>query len=450
MCIKRSIYLLVVLLLCVIEIAHAIGQLFGWLPTGHAHYAYTGAFPNPGPYSGFIAILLPLCLGFYKEWNKRVIRILSLCVGAITISLLLGAQSRAAILAAVVSIIYLLMCYYGSAMFRWMREHKVMSVCIIMGMLTVAFLCYSLKMDSADGRVLIWKNALRAIVASPMVGYGWQHIMGVYGDFQEQYFLQCNFTQNDVWVADAPTYLFNEYLHVAMACGVGILFLFLFANACFIYWGHRHRQYIEVAILLCVLVFAFFSYPFHFVLYHIVYIGALTSILMSALFLHPMTWGIRSISVLMYAFVVWVSIHYIYYRNIQEKVQTAFGQGLLLQRQGDYVHSLQILQEGNSLSSDPMFLVIMAKDEWAMGHYERAERLLRRATHRVPNRIYPYFLLTKLYAEAEYKNIAMMREVADVVLHRQPKVMSPAILQMRVEVQAILKKEQKTREEGTR
>ena len=39
----------------------------------------------------------------------------------------------------------------------------------------------------------------------------------------------------------------------------------------------------------------------------------------------------------------------------------------------------------------------------ATGEYEEAEESLIRSTHRLPGRIYPYYLLVKLYAESEYR-----------------------------------------------
>ena len=51
------------------------------------------------------------------------------------------------------------------------------------------------------------------------------------------------------------------------------------------------------------------------------------------------------------------------------------------------------------VSGDPMILNIIGKNEQEAGNYAEAEYWLIRSTHRLPGRIYPYFLLAKLYAE---------------------------------------------------
>ena len=35
-------------------------QVYGYEPSNHSLYALTGSFYNPGPYSGFLAMCLPL------------------------------------------------------------------------------------------------------------------------------------------------------------------------------------------------------------------------------------------------------------------------------------------------------------------------------------------------------------------------------------------------------
>ena len=40
-------------------------QVFGFEASGHALYALTGSFFNPGPYAGYLAMALPVCLYEY-------------------------------------------------------------------------------------------------------------------------------------------------------------------------------------------------------------------------------------------------------------------------------------------------------------------------------------------------------------------------------------------------
>ena len=46
-------------------------QVFGFEASGHALYALTGSFFNPGPYTGYLALALPVCLHDYLCVEKR-------------------------------------------------------------------------------------------------------------------------------------------------------------------------------------------------------------------------------------------------------------------------------------------------------------------------------------------------------------------------------------------
>ena len=45
-----------------------------------------------------------------------------------------------------------------------------------------------------------------------------------------------------------------------------------------------------------------------------------------------------------------------------------------------------------------MILNLLGRNAQDKGEFEKAEEFLIRSTHRLPERIYPYYLLVKLYA----------------------------------------------------
>lgn len=51
-----------------IETVWGLCQVYGYTSSNHSLYALTGSFYNPGPYSGFLAMCLPVCL---HEWLER-------------------------------------------------------------------------------------------------------------------------------------------------------------------------------------------------------------------------------------------------------------------------------------------------------------------------------------------------------------------------------------------
>ena len=68
------------------------------------------------------------------------------------------------------------------------------------------------------------------------------------------------------------------------------------------------------------------------------------------------------------------------------------------------------------------------------------ENCFIRSYQRLPRRIYPYYLLAKLYAEPNFYKPDKLEEMVDIVLTKEPKVHSTAINEMRSEVKEILEK----------
>ena len=83
---------------------------------------------------------------------------------------------------------------------------------------------------------------------------------------------------------------------------------------------------------------------------------------------------------------------------------------------------------------------MIAKNRQAAGDYREAERKLLRAIRILPERLYPYYLLAKLYAELEFYQADKLRAAAGTVLAKEPKVDTTAIREMRAEIRKILEK----------
>ena len=84
-----------------------------------------------------------------------------------------------------------------------------------------------------------------------------------------------------------------------------------------------------------------------------------------------------------------------------------------------------------------MILNILGKNAQLQGDCEAAERWLVRSIHRLPGRIYPYYLLAKLYASESCRDSVRFERMRQVVLTKEPKVMSTAIREMREELQQL-------------
>ena len=109
------------------EALYGFGQLMGLWPSGHSLYRLTGSFYNPGPYMGYLALSLPLCLhewmrpaqGFAR-WRQRA----AMTAAALILCLLPAGMSRAAWAAATAAAGYVLWMHHRKRILRGMRRHR--------------------------------------------------------------------------------------------------------------------------------------------------------------------------------------------------------------------------------------------------------------------------------------------------------------------------------------
>ena len=302
-----------------------------------------------------------------------------------------------------------------------------------MGGLLLAVLgvgAYHWKKDSADGRLLMWKVATQAVLEHPWQGIGWEYVAGAYGDAQERYFASGAATEQEEHVAGAPEYVFNEYLQVAMAWGVPALCgILLLVGGCFCL-GHRGSMFGICGALISLGVFSFSSYPFQFMEFIVALIALLVSCAM----------GYRKVWVRVLALVLGIGIGvYLAEHRPTKNARRMFEQAHALHKAGQWQESIELLKEPMKVSSDAMILNIIGKNCQALEEYEEAESWFIRSTHRLPNRIYPYYLLAKLYAEhPKCFPKEKLEWAVKMVLEKEAKVESTAIKQMREEVKDLL------------
>ena len=189
--------------------------------------------------------------------------------------------------------------------------------------------------------------------------------------------------------------------------------------------------------LLSLGVFSFSSYPFQFV----EFIVALIALLVAC-----MT-RLRNVCLQVSVLIMGIGVGLYLYDYREEhpirKAHTMFERAHSLHKAGEWEASTELLKETMRISSDAMILNIIGKNCQALGYYEEAEEWFIRSTHRLPNRIYPYYLLAKLYAEcSDIFAREKLEWAVKMVLEKEAKVESTAVKQMREEVMVLLDKNQ--------
>lgn len=385
----RKITEAVIVLLCcsiaLYESALGLMQVFGLRASGHAGFALTGTFSNPGPYGGFIAVLLAV-LASYAYMNRksenRFVRVVVLLSGlsALMCFLVLPASmSRAAWLS--FSVAALVFAFSEGRLAYWMSMYKGRTLIVSVALVVLLIGAFFMKKDSAIGRLHIWHMELRAIAEKPFSGHGKGSFLGVYGQTQAEYFsYPGSRPETIIRVAGCPEYAFNEYLKIGVEYGIpamlAVIAILIFTVSLL---GRRRSPFAYGLIAFC--VFAFFSYP------------------LSAL--KPKSEAEKE----------WESLRYLsqmelyddaveeyapFYEQLNDNYRFMYDYGYALYKCGKYAESIMVLKEGTKISSDPMFYNILGRNYEALGCYADARYAYLHSHQMVPQRIYPLYLLMRM------------------------------------------------------
>ncbi|MDR2585252.1 MAG: O-antigen ligase family protein [Prevotellaceae bacterium] len=481
-------------------------QMFGYSKSHHHLFVFTGSYVNTGPYGGFLAITMSVGLWFivrhyqifvrqckvFKRFPLTIIRnsgfvLYLLCTLSFSTSFLtfFAAMSRAAILGLLISSLAIvstqpnakqrLLDYFKTK--RRIKKWIVGTICV--ALFAVVGATYWIKKDSADGRVLIWKISVQVMANKPLFGSGFGSFFGEYSARSADYFVAFP-SSPEIAIADVPEYAFNEYLQIGVETGsVGLLIMLaIMLMAC---RGAMHSASTItnnpfVYGLIVLMIFAFFSYPFSqlpFMILATLFVAAAQS--NSVLATTRVANRISKVSFCTLLVVVsigltsfyeekisatqeWKTIKMFYrsqhydtarkefaalYPILKDNPRFLFEYGHALNKTERFAQSNAILEEGAQLSSDPMFYNVIGNNYKGLGETEKSVESYWHAFHILPNRIYPLYLLMKLYAESGQENNA--HEMAQRVINFSPKVDSPAVRDMKREARSIMSKSKSTK-----
>lgn len=456
------------------EAAIGLCQLYGFASSNHSLYSLTGSFFNPGPYSGYLAMIFPLCLGEWlklkekkeRGWAEIAETYLAAGVMLLILCVLPAGMSRSAWLAAIVSGGWVCGMHYnwGKELKRGWKQHRKrtmgIAVVALIGLLVGGALVFHLKKESANGRLFMWKISCQAVSEQPIVGYGDGNFAQAYGLAQEAYFAKGFYSEREELVAGSPEYAFNEYLQVAIEWGIpALLCVLLFIGWC-LWKGVAHGRIGVCGGVISLLIFGFSSYPMQLPAFIVAFAFLLAACVI----------GRRWMSLVVFALAIgiagvgkwktneyeacrkWATCRMLYhsgaysnakkeyavlYPTLKSRGAFLFEYGHCLHKLNEYEDSNKILEEGVERTCDPMLLNVIGKNYQQLGQYAVAEKWLLRSTHRLPGRIYPYYLLAKLYADPNFDQPQQMKRMIDVVLKKEPKVQSAAVKEMREEMRKL-------------
>ena len=480
------------------DAALGISQVMGNSMSGHALYSVTGSFFNPGPFGGYIATIGSVAFAYavhnYKAteivlfgiWRYKkvelkdammvILTVISAITAVMIVVILPSSMSRSAMLGFGVSVFVAIVTVPEikgriMEMFNVNRKRLLLYsalsfmvvVCLVIG-------AYNLKRPSADGRMFMNKMSLRVISENPITGVGLGSYAWGYGMAQKEYFANGEYSESELSIADCPRYGFNEYLQLGAEAGIFTMVVFL-ALLILAFWILIKNGLAWAYGLLSLVIFALFSYPFSLPSFMVLLVlflaiaGGMESDNIN--FRSKVGKAITGLLLLSVSIFVMHIIPFFkdkaegmelwqkskdwyiskYYEKVVEEYQELYDRlsdnytflfeyGHSLNKVGEYNMSNKILELGASLSSDPMFHNVMGNNYKAIGDTSLAVEEYRTAFNMLPNRIYPIYLLAKLYYEAG--DSANFSTTAQRMLSFEPKIESENTKDMKKEIEEII------------
>lgn len=458
----------VILLMVVVECAVGLLQTFDIAPSCNDTFRMTGTFKNPGPFGGFVAVGLAIVVVMLdrcrvgKKSEALFGKIILLLVLSLGVIVLPASMSRAAWLALLVSLsLYALI---EKKLWNNLKKRPCLLYVLLLSILIFSFVAFTIKQDSALGRIHIWNIECRAIANGPMLGYGRDTFLGVYGDTQANYF-SCYYRPDWTYrVAGAPEYAFNEYLKIGVEYGIPIMILFISLLLFLICSLLKQRSPLAYG-MIAFSVFAFFSYPlslwqFRLVLSFAVILAisnGVASRFLSLFFI---------ITLATYASIVsipsdikkranenrWLNIekqarsqgytcdalneYKTLFDELKGSARFIYAYGMALRKNHLFSESNMVLKYGTMHSADPMFYNAIGDNYKDLGEYDKAEEAYIHAHNMVPDRLYPLVLQMELYVSMEDYDRA--NEIGNMALMMPINVQNMPMRKLRYRVKSCL------------
>lgn len=258
-----NLFYMIYIIMSECECAYVISDMVRY---GHNTTGETGTFDNPAGLALSLSISVSMIIILLFKTKKRWMKILLLIGSTPVVFILLTTNSRTGLICLTLYVLILLRLFLNHFFSKNNTNKIVFSATAIILLVSVLLYTISNKPDSTTGRMFILEQSFRAIKKHPFIGYG------PYG-FQSEYMLQqANFfkeNSDSIYEnnADEVRYPMNEFVYLWFNYGIiGPVLLTSLYIFPFILFFRKKRELTQELLLplLSVIIFSFFSYPFHY------------------------------------------------------------------------------------------------------------------------------------------------------------------------------------------
>lgn len=215
---------------------------------------------NPTAFSMNLCILLSLAIAYMEQIYTKGTkggRAIVFILLAMTVTMLVWANSRTAMLCMVLLLLFLAL--KRIQLCRWEKVLIVLTLFTLMLFITVVFV----KHDSSKGRAFILQNSIELIQGHPISGYGPDGFLRHYMAKQGEYF-RLNPDSQYSLLADEVHHPLNEFIFVWINYGVAGLLFMISVFAFPLYFFMKRTNWTGINVLTTLFVWSLFSYPFSY------------------------------------------------------------------------------------------------------------------------------------------------------------------------------------------
>jgi len=460
-----------------IEVSWGLAQSLGFIGNSDPSFFIGGSLGNSGAYAGYMSVISPLVLSFllaYKK-NKKYENTyyILLAVFIFSLYLLLVTKSRGAWIAGAAGCFTVLIYRKAPFLSTLLKSQKItlvvassMTVLIISG----SFFLYKFKENSAFGRLLVWKVTTRTPHANLLTGNGTGYVETQYGKWQAAYFEETGGTEKERYVADYVTTSYNEFIETGLEQGIiaAILLGVLFITA--IAYGWKNLSAVELGIKASVIAIAVLlvcSYPLKVLPISLYLVFCLSVVfhkrgkqlfpknrfagqcLSAALIMLTGVITYQGLSNTLGLYLLLkgqervindpLTAINIYHRAEKHLTNDGifyfyYGSAYFLAEK--YPQAVEALSTSCRLCSNPNSFILLGNACKASGDFQNAEKAYKTAVYMQPLRLYPKYLLAKLYDEAG--DTAKAHRWAGEILKTTEKVPTTAAKEIKDEIRLLL------------
>lgn len=484
--------LITIPVLGIIESIYGQLQIIGILHSNHSQFTLTGSFKNPGPYAIYISCILMFNLSILSfnfstitsenktQLYSKHIRILYIISSFLIIIIIPVTQSRTAWISTIIGIIIISTIknieFLKEKIFSFKNKYKIWTLVTTTTFMTVIVgqLLYNLKPESIHGRLLVWRITIYSCVNNLFFGIGHNEFKFKFLHLQDIYLNHHKYYSTNK--REIVTYVFNDYLQVLIETGIiGLSILIVIIILCF--------EQIKITIktggsfviasfygMIIILISAFTSYPFELISIWFLFILFISIISFHSNNIYSISiiknYKSAIILILLLVSIINITKHEIIYfkglisweyakklfslghynesskeyRNVvtvlgkRPDILPEHGKSLLMSK--NYIESENILKFTVSRAPDPIIYCNLGDAYLASNKLLLSEQSYLKAIEMSPDRMYPRYLLAKMYLNKS--DTINAKKVATFILNMQVKIKSSATEEITNEMKKII------------